>query len=653
MKQNNRFAMWGLIKKSLLRAALAISGLGMLVSPSLADKPLFRTVEIGGGFNAATVYVDQQDGRWTKLNSSGAQIPFHLKIEMSRGYIVFYRVGRTLTNGAVRESYIASNQWGGYAVPGRDNDVDARERVDKSMNIFINDTTLNGTDKQAIINGCNAKSNETEHGHSFQYNVPLALHADARRHRRLQSMTSSEDGTYKGYGDFARATATGFVGLTVRCLGADTKLSRNGSQTSKPSDGGIPLPSNADTAPSGDPIEVKMNLDVAGGNACPRNARVTTRIVYEQEKTAQFDIVRNGKVLKTVEIKARREPLSDGSVQWVVDRIDNVEAKAGQNQFRIVVKGGGKSAMKVANIECAPFEILFSDLKYNVADGGSCPKKVWETATFQASGPGTAVLQLVQENGSVFYEKQMETILKNGTYRMVNQRVLSIDRDTDKKFRAQIKGQSGVHSKWAQLKVTCATRTNPNPGAPKPGADKLTAEPRNTASPDTPKRVNPEPKRASLVCKGGKVANGKCRCGANRTLVKIGKAAFACQKQAVRVTPQPNKDAGTPKRVNPEPKRASLVCKGGKVANGKCRCGQNRTLVKIGKAAFACQKQAVRVTPQPRKNAENPKRVQPQQTKQRLVCQGGKVQGGKCRCGQKKVARKIGNRQFACVPRQG
>jgi len=81
--------------------------------------------------------------------------------------------------------------------------------------------------------------------------------------------------------------------------------------------------------------------------------------------------------------------------------------------------------------------------------------------------------------------------------------------------------------------------------------------------------------------------------------------------------------------------------------------GGSRTLVKIGKAAFACQKQAVRVTPQPKKNVDKPRRVQPQQTKQRLVCQGGKVQGGKCRCGQKKVARKIGNRQFACVPRQG
>lgn len=517
------------LKTCLMPLTLSFGLAGMAATSAMADKPRFQTIEISGGFNAATVYVDLQDGHWTRLNSSGTEIPFHLKIEMSRGYIVFYRVGRTLTNGAVRESYIATNKWGGYAIPGRDNDVDAQERVDKVTHIFINNATLNATDRQAIIDGCNAKPNETEHGHSFQYNLPLAMHADARQHRRLQSITSSDDGIYKGYGDFARATATGFVGLKIMCMGADTKYSRNGSQTSKPSDGGIPLPSNADTASNGDPVEVKMALDIAGGNACPRNAKVTTRIIYDHPKTAKFDIVRNGKVLKTVEIKARREPLSDGSRQWVIDRIDQVEAKAGQNQFRIVVKGGGKSAMKVANVECAPFQVLFSDLKYTVANGGTCPKKVWETATFLATGPGEATLQLVQENGSVFYEKTLNTILKNGKYTLVNQRVLSIDRDTNKKFRAQIKGQSGIHSKWAQLKVDCPQRTNPKPENKKVGPKALNTKPKTThSSTNKPARVSPAQKKQGLICKDGKARGGKCHCGKAKVAKKIGNRRFVC-----------------------------------------------------------------------------------------------------------------------------
>jgi hypothetical protein len=645
MTNGNRFVLWGLPRKCLLRAALSLWAFGMLVSPSLADKPKFRLVEIGGGFGVETLYVDQNDGRWTKTSGHVRTIPYHLRVDMSRGYIVRIETGRALLDGAVRvPSTSAGRNWWR---------VDAATSDERHLALQLNNLTrLHPSDESAIVDGCNAKPDQAADGHSFNYSIPLAVHVDAKRHRRPKAMIGTfGDEAYAPYGDSARGTATGFVGVKIVCMGTDAKYPR-GATTKPPSDPDA-QPRATGPVPSSEPVEVLMNLDVAGGNACPRNARITTRIVYEQAKTARFDIVRNGKVLKTVEIKARREPLSDGSTQWVVDRIDDVEAKAGQNQFRVVVKGGGRSAMKVANIECAPFEILFSDLQYNVAGGGSCPKKVWETATFSASGPGTAVLQLVQENGSVFYEKQMETILKNGAYKLVNQRVLSIDRDTDRKFRAQIKGQSGVHSKWAELKVTCPKRTNPRPEAKKPGADHLTAEPRSTASPEKPKRVSPEPKQASLVCKGGKVANGKCRCGANRTLVKIGKAAFACQKQAVRTNPEPKKQAEKPKRVNPEPKQASLVCKGGKVANGKCRCGPNRTLVKIGKAAFACQKQAARANPEPRKNAEKPKRVQPQQTRQNLVCQGGKVQGGKCRCGQKKVAKKVGNRQFACVPRKG
>ncbi|MBX9465894.1 MAG: hypothetical protein KL840_23485 [Aquamicrobium sp.] len=601
------------VKKCLTLATLSFSLAAAVATSALADKPIFQDIAIGGGMDAATIFVEQQDGMWTRITDHPRTIPFNITIAMSRGYIQFYRIGRALDqNAVVGFASTYSGLTTGYAGTANfiSTSINSLTSVSGPVNIPIDGyTRLDHRDERAIVNGCNSRWTETESGHSFRYSLPLAMHADAREHRRKRFPYYLNE--YEGYGDFARAIATGFVGLKVECLGTDTKPSRPDSKPPSSSDG-EPRSAGEDPADRSGPIEVKMDLDIAGGNACPRNAKITTRIVYDHPKTAKFDIVRNGKILKTVEIEARREALSDGSTQWVVDRIDNVDAKAGQNQFRIVVKGGGRSGMKVANVECAPFQILFSNLAYNVANGGTCPKQVWETATFSATGPGEATMQLVQENGSVFYEKKLTAILKNGEYRLVNQRVLSIDRDTDEKFRAQIKGQSGVHSKWAQLKVSCPKRTSPKPENKKEGPKKLDTKPKTSHSTGT---------------------------------------------KAPRANPRPQKKA-EPARTNPVSKKPQIVCKGGKIFNGSCQCGSSKTRRKIGERQYQCiavakppaKNKAVRSNPMPRDKAA---RANPASKKQSLICKGGEVRGGRCHCGKKKVAKKLSNRQFACVARRG
>ena len=42
----------------------------------------------------------------------------------------------------------------------------------------------------------------------------------------------------------------------------------------------------------------------------------------------------------------------------------------------------------------------------------------------------------------------------------------------------------------------------------------------------------------------------------------------------------------------------------------------------------------------------------PQTKKQSLVCKGGTARGGKCLCGKKKTAKKLGPKRFACVPKR-
>ena len=195
-------------------------------------------------------------------------------------------------------------------------------------------------------------------------------------------------------------------------------------------------------------------------------------------------------------------------------------------------------------------------------------------------------------------------------------------------------------------------KVNPAIGAAVGG---LTAEPRPTHTPTVPEkktapiRVNPEPPAPKLVCNGGKISRGECACGPNKLRKKIGAAAYQC----VAVAPPPP-EKKQPLRVNPpQKKQVQMICKGGKVANGKCLCGASAKRVKIGQNAFACQKkQVVRTNPKPEKKVTQPKRVSPQVKKQSLVCKGGKASKGKCLCGKKKTAKKLGPNRFACVAKR-
>ncbi|MGI9352737.1 MAG: hypothetical protein ACR2O3_14325 [Rhizobiaceae bacterium] len=139
-----------------------------------------------------------------------------------------------------------------------------------------------------------------------------------------------------------------------------------------------------------------------------------------------------------------------------------------------------------------------------------------------------------------------------------------------------------------------------------------------------PVRTNPDKsKETKLICKDGKVRNGKCACGSKNTLKKLGKRKFQCVAKPVRTNPD-------------KPKKAKLVCKDGKVRNGKCACGSKKTLMKLGKLKFQCIAKPVGA------NSDKPKKA-------KMVCSGGKIRSGKCSCGSKKTLKKLGKSKFQCV----
>lgn len=190
-----------------------------------------------------------------------------------------------------------------------------------------------------------------------------------------------------------------------------------------------------------------------------------------------------------------------------------------------------------------------------------------------------------------------------------------------------------------------AKRTNPDKATPT-----RTNPPAPTrTNPPTPTRTNPPAPK--LVCLGGKLKGGACRCGGNTSRVKIGANAYQCKQQAKRTNPaktaptRTNPAKATPTRTNP--KKTRLVCKGGTARGGKCKCGSNTTRVKLAANAWQCKPKAKRT---------NPKKTGATRTNpapKKLVCVGGKVRGNKCQCGSKMVRRKVKPNTYQCVRRTG
>ncbi|VAV98960.1 hypothetical protein MNBD_ALPHA08-1783, partial [hydrothermal vent metagenome] len=125
------------LRKYILAAiALALFYSQTLISSSFADSPKFRKIEISGGINAATLYVNQDGNRWTQIVDYGRVIiPLYVDIEMSRGYIEFYRIGRNLTDGAVRGILLTHQNNNSGTLYERD--VDSSTSVNKTTDIAV------------------------------------------------------------------------------------------------------------------------------------------------------------------------------------------------------------------------------------------------------------------------------------------------------------------------------------------------------------------------------------------------------------------------------------------------------------------------------------------------------------------------------------
>ncbi|MFK8032921.1 MAG: hypothetical protein AB8B94_02170 [Hyphomicrobiales bacterium] len=401
------------------------------------------------------------------------------------------------------------------------------------------------------------------------------------------------------------------------------------------------------------PISVTNHVvDTASGDvgACPRRVEHGTSIYYRRPTTATFKIKQNGNVVETVERSTETQTLSDGTKQYVIHYGTELMSPEGNNTYRVKVVGGPQSDAVQLNVNCSAFDITFANLSHTAPDNGTCPRQVWQVASFITNGPGSFTYELKHKLFGVFYEKEIEAQLFDGIYKAVDTRVIQlIEGETE--FLAQVKGADGINSGWQSINIECEAGVNPGlPGE----IDELTVDRQDPGVefPNSPAKVNPvvEGKTGGLVAPLNPThANPKP--ASKAPLIVDPKPA---PKKAKPTKP---KTKTAPVRVNPKPKKKKLICVGGKARGGKCSCGKNKTLKKAGKHKFQCiavakplkKKKEVRTNPTPKKKKKAVRTNSVgKKKKSKLICKGGKIRSKKCSCPKGLKRKKKGKNKFLC-----
>ncbi len=510
--------------------------------------PIFRNIEVSGGMNAATLTVAQENGQWTRITAHERRIPVDVKIKMSRGYVVFYRVGRNITNGAVRE--IMLTHGGNNSGTLIEAVVDSRQTVSGSLNVFVGGgSRLNPTDEQAIVAECNAKPGKLSPGHSFSYTLPLAVHADAREKRRRYFPVRYGD-TYKPYGDFARGVATGFVTLRIECLGHN-KPAADAGATTKP--------------PSGEPEQGTQMLNVSirpksSQEVCPRPYVMTATVRAPRQSGEQVRYVSYAIEKNDVRSNWSRERMYWDGNSFRLDVEKDFSLDPGSHNVRLILKNGKKSeVIKTPEVRCPQFKVLSAKLQYNVVGGDKCPKQVWETATFTTNAPGEVRFRIVNVGKQQLHTAWILAKNHGTTYKAVAQRVLTMEAYRGLRGAQVLNNSNDAKPAWTELEVACPALPKHDGGPKGLTVTKTPTHAGKTSGPERIKVAVPPAARPTRV-EPGQDRNDSIRCERGFEL-----RGRRCVQNAVpRVT--------SPTRVEPrEYRNVSIRCERGFELNGK-RC---------------------------------------------------------------------------------
>jgi hypothetical protein len=343
-------------------------------------------VEAGGIFDKLEIKVDDGDNafavntpiievendgeKWSTIKTSYQSVDMKVNIDVKSGWRIY-------------EAYIG--------MPSGESGSNNRHRLGGGSgtkkikkdysNVFATDK-IGGIERISVLGLCNANNFPVTKEQNWFTTISVGIWALVRE--RGKFFNWQEGGTTVGEGTRSQ-TASTRIPVRIRCLASPAQIQA--------------------------PIQlysVELNV-MQQGETCPKKTEVRAFIRYAGPATAQFRFKVDGKLSELHTIKARklagkpRPGIPGGGQTYLVERTKTYYLDPGQHRFRIEVRGGKKSDVKMLNISCPPFKVNEAWLNYKVQNTPVCPKNVNEVATFKATRPGQAPFAIKTQGGLVVH----------------------------------------------------------------------------------------------------------------------------------------------------------------------------------------------------------------------------------------------------------
>ena len=365
-----------------------------------------------------TMFVEHDGTKYTHVGPLNAR--FHIHAHVKSGHRIF---GYVVTLGDVN-GLVAEAPEGSFGAT----DGTYNRTVDRSVNFS---QAPGGIASLLAVNGCNSAFSElptVDQPLGSQTLVPVSAGFSAGK---WKGSSFQAHGFWYPDGASSRpAIATGNVAVQIICRGK-------------------PAERSAELQPK--PLNVDIRVEPRG-QTCPKETKVTAYVDYADKTTARLRSNYNGQTGGFRDVETREVTLG-GKTWHRAEFTFTYYLDPGQHKFRVEVESGPKSEWKTVDIDCPPFKVLSTWMKYEVEDKMTCPKKVVETVTFKATRPGTLDYEIKHQGGLVVHKGQAEVKRQGLEYVAVATRNLTMNA-FDAEMMADIKN-SDANSGWVRLKVEC------------------------------------------------------------------------------------------------------------------------------------------------------------------------------------------------------
>lgn len=419
---------------------------------------------------------------------------------------------------------------------------------------------------QTMVDMCNSAHSELPSEDAVVNTAGITVFAGFSWHKRSSVFQANETGW--GFSDGRPAIAFTTIEVQVVCNGK-------------------PVPRAAELPPTrARPKPVSVDLGVGQhGETCPKAVTVKAYADYKSPTTATMRMLAMGKRAGRIRKVETRRVEAFGKVWHRAETEFGYTMDPGEKTFKLLVDGIA-DAERTVTIDCPPFKVISAWLKYEVKDGGLCPKEIVETATFKTTRPGWVDYVIKHQSGLPAWQDRLTARRSGGGYSATHVRTFTVG-EFDSQFMADVKN-SPANSGWVGLKVECPVvqavtgatdqgslpRIRPErtpqetivktaPQAAMPDLIRPNVAPQQAVIGNSSKLVKPAQKP---VCSGGRLVKASSNPAVYRCLCAQGKPR------------QMKKGWLCPATLAPQ--AAKPLCRDGVVRNGKCVCGASKTLIK-------------------------------------------------------------------------